>query len=66
MDLMLVVIILALAATLFATILGLIAMSGGGETDREMGTALMWLRVGLQALTLGLLVAAVLLHRVHR
>jgi hypothetical protein len=62
MDLMLIVIILALCATLVATILGLISMSGGGATDSELSTPLMWTRVGLQALTVLLLVAAVLLR----
>lgn len=66
MDPLVVVIGLAIAATLFATILGLIAMSEGGETDQVLSTSLMWIRVGLQVLTLLLLVAAVLLHRVHR
>ena len=46
-------------ATLF---LGLLAMAGGGETDREASTPLMWTRVGFQGLTLLLLVIAVLLR----
>jgi hypothetical protein len=63
MDPLLVIIILAIGATLVATILGLITMSGGGATDQELSTPLMWARVGLQALTLLLLLIAVLLHR---
>lgn len=62
MDRLLIVIILALGATLVATILGLISMSGGGAVDEELSTPLMWTRVGLQALTLLLLVAAVFLR----
>jgi hypothetical protein len=62
MDPLLIVIILAIGATLVATILGLIAMAGGGAADQELSTPLMWARVGLQAITLLLLFAAVLLH----
>jgi hypothetical protein len=66
MDPLLIIIIVAIGATLVATILGLIAMSGGGATDKELSTPLMWVRVGLQALTLLLLVAAVLLRRLKQ
>ena len=62
MDLLLVVIILAMVATLVTTVLGLIAMSGGGATDKEFSTPLMWARVGFQALTLLLLGIAIALH----
>jgi hypothetical protein len=63
MDSLLIVIILAMGATLVATILGLIAMSEGGAADKELSTPIMWTRVGLQALTLLLLIAAILLRR---
>jgi len=62
MDLLKIVIVLALLATLATLFLGLLAMSGGGELDREASTPLMWTRVGFQALTLLLLVVAVFLH----
>ena len=62
MDLLLVVIILSLLATVVAMLLGLLAMSGGGAADKELSTPLMWTRVGLQAFTLLLLVAAVFLR----
>ena len=62
MDPLLVVIILALVATVVAMGLGLLAMSGGGYMDRQFSTKLMWTRVGLQALTLLLLVVAALLR----
>lgn len=62
MDPLLVVIILALAATVVAMGLGLLAMSSGGSTDRLFSTKLMWARVGFQALTLLLLIIAVLLR----
>jgi hypothetical protein len=55
MDPLLVVIILALLATVVAMGLGLLAMSGR-STDRRISTMLMWTRVGFQALTLLLLV----------
>jgi hypothetical protein len=61
MDFLLVVIILALAATCVALLLGLISMAGGGATDKMFSTPLMWARVGLQTFTLILLVVAVLI-----
>lgn len=62
MDILLIVIILALLATGMAMALGLLAMSGGGSADKQFGTPLMWTRVGFQALTLLLLIVAVLLR----
>jgi hypothetical protein len=62
MDLLLVVIIMALAGTVLALFLGLFAMGSGGATDQVVSTPLMWTRVGLQALTLALLLAAVMLR----
>jgi hypothetical protein len=62
MDLLLVVIIIALAGTVLALFLGLIAMGSGGSTDQVASTPLMWTRVGLQAFTLLLLIAAVMLR----
>ena len=62
MDLLLVVIILALIATVVTMLIGLLAMSGGGSTDRHFGTPLMWARVGFQGFTLLLLVIAVFLR----
>jgi hypothetical protein len=62
MDPLMVVIILALIATVVAMGLGLLAMSGGGATDSEFGNKLMWTRVTFQGLTIALLVAATLLH----
>ena len=62
MDLLLVVIILALIGTAITMALGLLAMSGGGSTDRHFSTRLMWARIGFQALTLLLLVIAVILR----
>ena len=61
MDVLLVVIILGLAATCLALLMGLISMAGGGATDKLISTPLMWARVGLQTFTLILLIVAVLL-----
>jgi len=61
MNLLMVVIVLALAATCIALLLGLMSM-GSPATNRAVGTPLMWARVGFQALTLLLLIAAVLLQ----
>jgi uncharacterized membrane protein len=62
MDPLTVVIVLALLATLATMMLGLLAMAGGGETDREASTPLMWTRIGFQGLTLVLLIVAVLVR----
>ena len=56
------VIVLALAATALTLLLGIIAMGSGGTTDNIVSTPLMWVRVGLQAFTLLLLIVAVMLH----
>jgi ABC-type methionine transport system permease subunit len=63
MDPLLIVIILALLGTVGAMGLGLLAMSGGGATDRKFSTSLMWTRVVFQGVTLLLLVVAVYLRR---
>jgi Hypoxia induced protein conserved region len=62
MDLLVVVIILAMVATVVTTVLGLISMSGGGATDRDFSTPLMWTRIAFQALTLLLLGIAILVR----
>jgi hypothetical protein len=62
MDPLTIVIVLALIATAITTALGLLAMSGGGATDREFSTSLMWTRVGFQGFTLLLLVLAVFMR----
>lgn len=62
MDPLLIVIVLALAATVVTMLLGLLTMSGGGATDREFSTKLMWTRVVFQALTIVLLIVATLLR----
>lgn len=62
MDILLVLIVLALVATCITLGLGVLAMSGGGSTDKDFGTSLMWTRVGLQAATLLLLGLAVILR----
>ena len=60
MHLHMVVIIAAMLLTVVVTVLGLMTMAGGGATNEEMSTPLMWARVGAQALTIVLLVIAVL------
>lgn len=56
-----IVIVLALAATAATLIIGVMSMSYGGSADGVLSTPLMWARVGLQALTLVLLLVAALL-----
>ena len=62
MSLLQIAIVLAILATVAAMILGLMSMSGGGETDREISTPLMWSRIGLQVFTLVLLGVALLVR----
>ena len=62
MDTFVIVIVLALAATCGAMSIGITSMSSGGSIDREVSTKLMWVRVSLQALTVLLLVLALVLR----
>ncbi|NND45212.1 MAG: hypothetical protein HKN58_07800 [Xanthomonadales bacterium] len=62
MDLLTVVIILALLATVVALLFGLTSLGQGGSFDKHFGTGFMWARVGLQALAVGLLVLALFLR----
>jgi hypothetical protein len=52
-------VIAALGATLIVLILGLRSMSKGGDYDREHAEKFMWERIGLQALVILLLLAAI-------
>lgn len=61
MDPLMIVIVLALAATVVALLLGLITMSST-STNQIVSTPLMWARVGFQAFTIVLLVLAVVLQ----
>jgi hypothetical protein len=61
-DLLNIVIILALVATLIALLLGLTSMGKGGAFDKSFGEGFMWLRVGLQGLAVGLLILALWLR----
>jgi hypothetical protein len=62
MDFMLVVIVLALIATGMTLLIGLVSMAGGGAAKQIISTPLMWARVGLQAFTIILLLAAALMQ----
>lgn len=62
MDPMLIVILLALLATVVTMALGLMVMGGGGDTDGWLGNRLMWVRVGFQGLTVLLLFLALFLR----
>jgi len=61
MTVLMVVIVLALLATSFTLLLGLMSM-GSPSTDKVASTPLMWARVGFQAFTVLLLVVALLLQ----
>lgn len=62
MDLLTLVIILALLATVIALLFGLTALGQGGSFDRHFGAGFMWARVGLQGLAVALLVLALFLR----
>ena len=62
MDLLTIVVILALIATVITMFMGLITMGGGESMDREFSTPLMWVRVGLQAFAVILLLIAIWLR----
>ena len=62
MDFLTVIIVLALLATVGAMYLGLTALGHGGALDKDYGTRIMWFRVGLQAVTILLLLGAILLR----
>lgn len=62
MDLLTLVIILALLATVIALLFGLTALGQGGSFDRHFGTGFMWARVGLQGLAVALLIFALFLR----
>jgi hypothetical protein len=62
MDPVVVVVVLALIATVVTLFLGLLAMSSGGAVDREFSTPLMWVRIGLQFVTIAALLGALYLR----
>jgi hypothetical protein len=62
MDMLTVVIILALLATVLTMIMGLFAMGSGDSLDKELSEPLMWTRVGLQGFAILLLLIAIWLN----
>jgi hypothetical protein len=62
MDPMTILLLAALAATVLALFTGLLSMSGGEAIDNQLAEPLMWTRVGLQGLTVVLLLVAVLIR----
>ena len=64
MSLITLLVIAALIATIVTLGLGLRSMSIGGDYDLEHSEKFMWERVGLQALVIVLLLAAILLGNV--
>lgn len=55
MDIGVILIVLALVATVGALLMGIVSMGQGDYVDRTLGGPLMWVRVGLQALAVALL-----------
>ncbi len=62
MDVLTVVIILALVATLITMLMGLVAMGNGASLDKDLSEPLMWVRVGLQGFAIALLLIAMWLR----
>jgi hypothetical protein len=62
MDTWTALVVLALVATIVTMLMGIFTMGAGGAVDDYAGTRLMWARVGLQALTLLLMVIALLIR----
>lgn len=62
MDWSVVLVILALAATVIVMLFGLMSMGGGGRTDKIVSTPLMWSRIALQSVTILLLLLALWLR----
>ena len=60
MNLLTLMIVLAMLATIGALGMGIGSMVRGGEYDRKHGTQFMFARVGLQGVTLALLLIALL------
>lgn len=63
MDLLNIVIVLALFATILVMMIGLFSMGRGGDLDKMISTRLMWARVGIQAFAILLLILAVYLRQ---
>jgi hypothetical protein len=57
-DALVLLIVLALIATIVSLVTGVVSMGRGGEFDQKHSNQLMWSRVGFQGLALILLVAA--------
>lgn len=55
-----IIIILALLATMSALGLGLLSMGLGGSLDKDYGERFMWIRIGLQAATVALIITALI------
>ena len=62
MDTLTIVVMVALAATVLTMVLGILAMEAGREVDDVYGIRIMWVRIGLQAFTVALMVIALLIH----
>jgi len=58
-----IIIILALLATISALGLGLLSMGIGGSLDKDFGERFMWIRIGLQAATVVLIIGALFLTK---
>ena len=58
-----IIIILALLATIVALGLGLLSMGIGGSLDKDFSERFMWVRIGLQAATVALIIGALFLTK---
>ena len=62
MDTLKLLVVAALVATVLTMVLGILTMEAGREADDLYGIRIMWVRIGLQALTVALMVIALLIH----
>jgi len=62
MDALTMIVLLGVLATVWALLRGISSMAHGGDSDLKHSHQLMFQRVGLQALTVLLVIMAVLLH----
>ena len=62
MDLLGIVIVLALLATILVMIMGVYSMGHSRDLDKKVGSGLMWARIAIQAAAILLLTLAVYLR----
>jgi hypothetical protein len=62
MDILTIVVVLALVATVITMLMGVFSMGAGGNVDEYAGERLMWARIVLQGLAALLMIVALVLR----